>query len=193
MKFFNSVFYAATGLGVVGLLGCGSESVNYDGGEDSASSSQQAEYTPPEGGYLKEPFFTMGAQDSVIGWSFTQHSSDISYSVTAEDGVLSITRTGDEPWAKVRQFFKDDVDQVLGKKLKFSADVKADFTSEWGEAMEPPSLTVLVKGIRAGEPAILGKAYFCRRSSQLIIFWMCHIGIDIRWSLKCSHYLMQKL
>ncbi|MDO6746421.1 hypothetical protein [Gilvimarinus sp. 1_MG-2023] len=30
--------------------------------------------------------------------------------------------------------------------LVFSAEVRADFTSEWGEAMEPTSLAVLIRG-----------------------------------------------
>lgn len=128
--------------------------------EQAQSSSVQqepAEYKAPDPGFLKAADFPLTEQGRLEGWSFTQHSSNISYSITVDDGVLSITRTGEEPWGKVRQVIrKDELKALQGKTLVFSADIKADFTSEWGQAMEPPALSVLLKGARQGASPFAG-------------------------------------
>ncbi|MDO3387901.1 hypothetical protein QWI17_18800 [Gilvimarinus sp. SDUM040013] len=134
----------------------------------SSSSSTAPDYVAPDPGYLKSAVFELSEQGQLANWTLLQHSSDTSYSVTVDDGVLSLTRTGDEPWGKVRQLLKGDaVKPLLGKTLKFSADIKADFTSQWGEAMEPPAMTVLVKGVRVGAPAMLGKSIIVSKKTPV--------------------------
>ncbi|HEY7884925.1 MAG TPA: hypothetical protein VIC08_08280 [Cellvibrionaceae bacterium] len=118
-----------------------------------------APYTPPPAGEIKNPTFTLGAQNVPEHWSLQQHSSSDSYSLAVNDGVLSISRVGDEPWGVVKQTIRTrDMAPFLGKTLEFSADISAEFTDEYGEPYEPPALMVRLRGLRAGTPAMLGRS-----------------------------------
>ncbi|MDO3380935.1 hypothetical protein [Gilvimarinus algae] len=119
----------------------------------------EPEYEAPDPGYLLNAEFLQGEQGNVDQWSLLAHASNGSYSVIVDDGVMMFTRVGVEPWGKVRQLFKgESIEPFIGRTLRFSADMRAEFTSEWGEAMEAPGLVVTAKGIPAGSPPILGSS-----------------------------------
>lgn len=59
-------------------------------------------------------------------WRSSQHSGDISFSYQAEDGVMTITQTGDEPWFVIEQSIGGS--DWAGRKIRFSADLKLALT-----------------------------------------------------------------
>ncbi|MBU2886498.1 hypothetical protein KO507_12065 [Gilvimarinus agarilyticus] len=146
------------GLFALLMLGCkGSSKGEEDASATTASHSSKAVYVAPEPGFIKSPGFQVNEQGRLIDWKFSQHSSNTSYRTSVTNGVLSIARTGAEPWGKVDQIIKgNSLKPLLGKTLVFSADIKSDFTGEWGLAMEPPAVFVSIKGLPKGAPALLG-------------------------------------
>ncbi|MBU2886529.1 hypothetical protein KO507_12220 [Gilvimarinus agarilyticus] len=146
------------------VVGCGGSSQLPDAASSSSSSSSSADdvpvgYVAPAPGFIEFANFPVNEQGRLEGWSFSQHSSNTSYSITVYEGELNITRTGEEPWGKVGQLFRGQVlESLQGKTLVFSAEVKADFTSEWGQAMEPAALAVLLKGRNMNSPLLGGSS-----------------------------------
>ncbi len=67
-------------------------------------------------------FETLDAPRVQRQWLSSQHSTDISFSYTATDGVLTITQTGDEPWFLLAQSV--DGTDWAGKRVRFSAELK---------------------------------------------------------------------
>jgi len=61
-------------------------------------------------------------------WALSQHSGVPSFSVTALDGVLEISRTNKEPWTILYQAVTSE--SFSGAKVRFSAFTKGDAPSE---------------------------------------------------------------
>lgn len=59
-------------------------------------------------------------------WLSSQHSSDVSFAYAADEGVLTITHTGDEPWFMLGQSITGT--EWAGKRVRFSADLKLALT-----------------------------------------------------------------
>ncbi len=57
-------------------------------------------------------------------WSISEHAGIGSFAYEVEDGVLSIRKTGKEPWALVSQAI--DTSGVPGRKLHYRAEIKLD-------------------------------------------------------------------
>ena len=125
-------------------------------------------YQAPDAGYIKNPTFAVGADGKLIDWAMLQHSSNTSYALSSNAGVLGIERTGVEPWGMIRQLFrKDEVAPLLGKKLEFSADIATEFTDEYGEPMQPSGLSVIIKGVRAGSNPMFGATQLLSESVSI--------------------------
>ena len=71
-------------------------------------------------------FTTLDAPRFQRAWLSSQHSSDVAFEYQAEQGVLTITRTGDEPWFVLGQDFEGG--QWGGKRVRFSAELKMELT-----------------------------------------------------------------
>lgn len=125
-------------------------------------------YSPPDPGFLMNAEFTPDGAGKLPHWALSQHSSNTSYALSLEEQGVVIERTGVEPWGKLRQnFSRADIKPLLGKTLAFSAELKGSFTDEYGEPMEPPALTVLVKGVRKGTPAMMGSSVVLSEKAQM--------------------------
>lgn len=136
--------------------------------EPGTPQEPEAPYEPPPAGLLENASFTPDSRGLPSGWSFQQHANNSSYTLTVADGVATITRIGSEPWGIMRQGFRREaVEPLLGKTLEFSAEIAGEFTDEYGEPMEPPGLTVRVRGVRAGSPALLGASTLLTASEDI--------------------------
>lgn len=82
---------------------------------------------PSIGSLLIDPNFeTVGEPGSV--WQYQQHAGEISFSNVAKDGQLDFARTGDEPWAVIRQKITDP--RMSGRVVRYSADLKGDVSDD---------------------------------------------------------------
>jgi len=64
-------------------------------------------------------------------WAYTQHAGDRSFSVTSEQGQLTIIRTGVEPWMLLKQkIARPAINPDLIGKWIFSAELKGQVETE---------------------------------------------------------------
>lgn len=92
----------------------------------------QADLCPVKGeNFLLDPGFT-GRNDLgyLTHWKSLQHAGENSFDVAIENGELTITKTGTQPWFMFRQSIK--AEQLAGKKLAFEAELKFD--------LQPPAV-----------------------------------------------------
>jgi len=59
-------------------------------------------------------------------WSISEHAAMRSFEYRVEGGVLTIGKTGSEPWALVSQYFRDP--GLAGKTVRYSAEVQLDLS-----------------------------------------------------------------
>ena len=157
--------YLTVLLGLIVLGGCNNDSGSDNQGD--GKSDTQA-YIAPDPGFLRNAGF-IAEGGRLDYWRLFQHASNTSYEARADDGVLTIVRTGPEPWGKLsQQFRKADAEALQGKTLAFSAEVRTQFTDEYGSAFEPPGLMVLAKGLRAGAPAMMGTSILVSEKAEII-------------------------
>lgn len=77
------------------------------------------------GNYLQDPGFTQRTPAGRLEhWSSTQHAGERSFAVDFDDAVLTITKTGTQPWLTFRQIVA--ADELAGKKLALTAELKLD-------------------------------------------------------------------
>ncbi len=76
---------------------------------------------------LVDPLFT---NDPALGrgWRMAQHTGDLSFDVSADEGTLKIERIGEEPWMLYRQTVQRDA--LSGTTLRYSAEIKGDAPGE---------------------------------------------------------------
>ncbi len=79
-------------------------------------------------------------------WKGKQHAGKSSFDLAIEEGVVTISRKGPEPWYLLTQILP--VTQYQGHRLMFAAELKLDLNDEgWTESMPPGGgLSVLVWG-----------------------------------------------
>lgn len=106
-------------------------------------------------------FSTLGAVSAE--WSTTQHAGEPSYRFTAEDGVLSIEKTGKEPWGLVLQPL--NAERLQGRKVRFSAEMSGSFTPMSMPPFESSGLSIRVRGW--GEHRFLGKAILRDETAEI--------------------------
>ena len=70
------------------------------------------------------------AGSSSNSWRQSQHFGEKSFDTHIEDGVLTITKTGDQSWFSYRQSL--DAAEFAGQQMIFSAEVKLD--------LQPPAI-----------------------------------------------------
>lgn len=91
----------------------------------SSSSNDVACEGSPE--LIADPSFStireLGSQ-----WRYRQHAGAQSFSVEAQDGVLTFKRVGSEPWAIFRQSITDE--RLDGATIRFTADLQADVSPD---------------------------------------------------------------
>lgn len=75
--------------------------------------------------HLRDADFALEAEDGRSKhWSGLQHAGEQSFSTAIETGVLTITRTGTQPWFLFRQTLPGKA--LAGRTLVFSAELKMD-------------------------------------------------------------------
>jgi hypothetical protein len=130
---------------------CGKESGQSSVGEVSPSVVDV--YLPPEGNLLINADFELEANGAIHGWKLTQHTGPISYKVSVENKEVRLERIDKEPWGVFSQTLRSKaVVPMQGKRLRFSAELKADFTGEYGPPFQVAGLSVMVTGVMQGAP-----------------------------------------
>ena len=61
-------------------------------------------------------------------WRYRQHAGAQSFSLEAEDGVLTFKRVGPEPWAIFRQSITDE--RLDGATIRFTVDLQGDVSPD---------------------------------------------------------------
>ena len=91
----------------------------------SSSSNDVACEGSPE--LITDPFFAT-IRELGSPWRYRQHAGDQSFSVEAQDGVLTFKRLGSEPWAIFRQSITDE--RLDGATIRFTADLQGDVSPD---------------------------------------------------------------
>jgi len=74
---------------------------------------------------LQDPqFSTLGAPRSQRRWFASEHAAGRSFEYAASDGVLTVRKTGREPWFLLKQIIKDP--SIAGRDIVYSADIRLD-------------------------------------------------------------------
>ena len=95
------------------------------GGSESSSSNDTACEGSPE--LITDPRFAT-LTEAASQWQYHQHAGAQSFSVGAEDGVLTFKRVGPEPWAIFRQSITDE--RLDGATIRFTADLQGDVSPD---------------------------------------------------------------
>jgi len=134
--------------------------------EAAETASASASVAAAEGaGLLQNPeFVDLGKGPEQAVWSTGQHALGGSYEFTVEQGVLSIRRTGAEPWGMVAQDLS--VDALAGKRLRLSMDLAADLDDSWGAPIQPSGLVVKVTGYGPNDPPMMGERILLAQVSE---------------------------
>ncbi len=74
---------------------------------------------------LQDPeFSTIGGPRSQRRWFASEHAAGRSFEYGASEGVLTVRKTGDEPWFLLKQLINDP--SLAGKDIVYSADLRLD-------------------------------------------------------------------
>ena len=92
---------------------------------------------------LKNPAFE-STESGIEAWSYSQHAGDISYEYEGREGVLTIRRTGVEPWGLLAQ--KLQAQPLAGQTLQLTLEVQGDFAVTDAPVFEPASVNLSVQG-----------------------------------------------
>lgn len=92
---------------------------------DSNSAAVGCERTSDN--YLRDADFELERENRRSKhWTATQHAGESSFEVQIQDGVLTITKTGTQPWFIYRQKLQNS--EFAGARMVFSAQIKLDVT-----------------------------------------------------------------
>ncbi|MDB2644092.1 hypothetical protein N9Y37_06550 [Luminiphilus sp.] len=72
---------------------------------------------------IVDPLFST-LTDAGGAWKYRQHAGARSFSVAAQDGVLTFERVGTEPWGLFQQSITDE--RLRGATIRFTADLRGD-------------------------------------------------------------------
>ncbi len=118
-----------------------------------------------DSGLFKSPDFAPGDTGRSLGhWNTGQHALGGSYDFTSADGVLTIRRTGHEPWGSVAQDFPAEA--YIGKRMRLSMEVSAELDDSWGEPIQPSGLVVRVTGYGPKDPPMMGARILVSETSR---------------------------
>lgn len=110
------------GLICINLLGCAS--VPEDGATVQPLSSEECETFSS---LLIDPEFQTW-RDAESAWRYEQHTGAQSFKVSQQNGELSLSRIGTEPWMLYIQKVTDS--RLSGRIVRYSAEVKGDVALE---------------------------------------------------------------
>ena len=68
-------------------------------------------------------------------WRYRQHAGAQSFSLEAEDGVLTFKRVGPEPWAIFRQSITDE--RLDGATIRFTVELQGNISPDVTHGFEP--------------------------------------------------------
>lgn len=130
------------------LAACGDQSHRKS---QSTQAPAEEAYQPPESNLLINPDFALSPNGSVNAWSLTQHSGEPSYKLSVEAGVATLERINTEPWGKLAQTLRPEaVLPLQGKRLRFSAELKAEFNQDYGAPFQESGMGLLLSGVPVG-------------------------------------------
>ncbi len=112
-------------------------------------------WQPPDPGMLLDPGFVAEVDDRRPAWGYSQHGGEVSYQFTVADDVLTIERTGPEPWGQATQ--RIDPAEVVGRLLEFSAELSGTIEATPEEQVQVTGIGVRVMGYPPGLPVIAGR------------------------------------
>ncbi|TGD73016.1 hypothetical protein E4634_12075 [Mangrovimicrobium sediminis] len=114
---------------------------------------------------LEDPgFTTLGGPRSQRRWSASQHASEPSFAYGVEDGVLTIRKTGKEPWFLLTQIVQDYT-SLAGQEVEYSAEIRLD--------LQPPSIP---HGFKDGGGLVLTALVGGRNAVNSVLEHEPHIG-----------------
>ena len=76
---------------------------------------------------LRDPLFTNNSEYG-RGWRLAQHTGELSFEVTVDDGLLQMKRIDKEPWMLYRQTVESAA--LAGATVRYSAELKGDAPGE---------------------------------------------------------------
>ena len=80
---------------------------------------------------IADPTFTT-INDIGSQWRYRQHAGDQSFTIEAEDEVITFRRIGSEPWAVFTQTITDE--RLSGATIRYSADLRGDVSPDVSHA-----------------------------------------------------------
>ena len=109
---------------VWGFTACG---IAPNQGAEAVSNATKTDSCRSSDNLLVDPLFT---NDPALGrgWRMAQHTGDLSFDVSADEGTLKIERIGEEPWMLYRQTVQTAA--LSGATLRYSAEIKGDAPGE---------------------------------------------------------------
>ncbi len=122
------------------------------------------EFLDTRANLIEDPDFATISAGPIRHWVLVQHAGGKSYAVTAENGVMTLERTGSEPWGLVSQ--RLDAVPLRGKTLEFSADVRGRFPHPEDATGSPTAIGIQVKGLKPGMPRGLGAAVLVAQHAE---------------------------
>lgn len=102
---------------------------------------------------LKNPQFAVAGDNAAPDhWQLSQHAGALAYEVSAEQGALTIAKTGEQHWMLVSQSV--DPEPLAGDSAVFSVELKQNMTdSGWTQALEPGGgLSITIRGTESDNP-----------------------------------------
>ena len=93
---------------------------------------------------LDPEFQTVGDRESV--WRYRQHIGERSFSTVSEEGTLTVTRIGREPWGVLSQKIISPL--LTGREVVYSVDLKGDVSADANHAFGAKSGLYLRRGFR---------------------------------------------
>jgi hypothetical protein len=103
---------------------------------------------------LADPEFAVDKTGPDAVWRLSQHAGPRSYEWAVDEGVLSVTRIGPEPWGQATQSIP--AADLVGRTLVFSAELSGNLAADSAETVERTGIGVRVRGTSPDVPAMLG-------------------------------------
>ena len=107
----------------VSLAACGT-SPSRDADTNSAAAASGC---PSSDNLLRDPLFTNNPEYG-RGWRMAQHTGELSFEVTVDDGLLQMKRIDKEPWMLYRQTVESAA--LAGATVRYAAELKGDAPGE---------------------------------------------------------------
>lgn len=106
------------------LAACGT-SPSQDAADTNSAAA--ASGCPSSDNLLRDPLFTNNPAHG-RGWRMAQHTGELSFEVTVDDGLLQMKRIDKEPWMLYRQTVESAA--FAGATVRYSAELKGDAPGE---------------------------------------------------------------